>query len=98
MACLKILSRKLLPAHWLENRDDQPRTVGVSNYIQVDAIINIGYFKKDPSPVAAGQRHFLVLIYVVVRHVEALTFFLWKVFFVVVLTFNCVSFDCHIIS
>ena len=32
---LKILSRKLLPAHWLENRDDQPRTVGVSNYIQV---------------------------------------------------------------
>ena len=39
--------------------DDQPRTVGVSNYIQVDAIINLGYFKKDPSPVAAGQRHFL---------------------------------------
>ena len=35
------------------------RTVGVSNYIQVDAIINLGYFKKDPSPVAAGQRHFL---------------------------------------
>ena len=56
---LKTLSRKLLPAHWQENRDDQPRTVGVSNYIQVDAIINLGYFKKDPSPVAAGQRHFL---------------------------------------
>ena len=27
--------------------------------VQVDAIINLGYFKKDPSPVAAGQRHFL---------------------------------------
>ena len=39
-----------------------------------------------------------MLIYVVVRLVEALTFFLWKVFFVVVLTFNCVSFNCHIIS
>ena len=36
-----------------------------------------------------------MLIYVVVRHVEALTFFLWKVFFVVVLTFNCVSSACE---
>ena len=51
--------------------------------------------QKRPLPCCRWSKALLVLIYVVVRHVEALTFFLWKVFFVVVLTFNCVSSACE---